>query len=387
MKFFRLIRRMACMTAALLLCVSVCLAENVFTAEDAGLDLTEAISIHYPALTGDADETLLKEINGLIREDCRIGDYLARAAELLSGGSLKTEWKGGVLGDVFSCAVSALGTLESTRTAHVWTACTADLRDGHRIAPGELFTDEEAARQLIEAYLEEEVLPELSPHLASSELTPLPEVFFLESAGLTLLYPADRLMTLGDKAGDVRIGWHVLRDVLDLGEDGIPARIGADRMITLTGESAEQLRAAGAEGALTGIPAKLGDSVQALTDRYHLMNDPDGSADGRLFSLEGGCFRGVFLITDHLTRSWENSVVEGIRMDQGCLWGLCVGETAREDWLSVLGEPDATAEIDDEKAEANRGVPGACDYYTCGEHTLRLYSDGAGTLVSVILAE
>ena len=63
MKFFRLIRRTACMTAALLLCVSVCLAENVFTAEDAGLDLTDAISIHYPALTGDADETLLKEID------------------------------------------------------------------------------------------------------------------------------------------------------------------------------------------------------------------------------------------------------------------------------------------------------------------------------------
>ena len=74
-------------------------------------------------------------------------------------------------------------------------------------------------------------------------------------------------------------------------------------------------------------------------------------------------------------------------MDQGCLWGLCVGETAREDWISVLGEPDGTAEIDDEKAEANRGVPGTCDYYACGEHTLRLYSDMAGTLVSVILAE
>ena len=387
MKFFRLIRRTVCMAVALLLLVSVCLAEDTFTAEDAGLDLTEALSIHYPTLTGTADETLLKEINGLIREDCRIGDYLARAAELLAGGSLKTEWKGGVLGDVFSCAVSALGNLESTRTVHVWTAGTADLRDGHRIAFGELFTDEEAARQLIEMYLEEEVLPELSPHLASSELTPLPETFFLESSGLTLLYPASRLMTLGDRAGDVRIGWHVLRDVLDLSEDGIPARIGAGRMITLTAESAEQLRAAAAEGALTGIPAKLGESVQALTDRYHLMNDPDGSADGRLFSLEGGCFREVFLITDDLTRSWENSVVEGIRMDQGCLWGLCVGETAREDWISVLGEPDGTAEIDDEKAEANRGVPGACDYYACGEHTLRLYSDTAGTLVSVILAE
>ena len=68
MKFFRLIRRTVCMAAALLLFVSVCLAEDTFTAEDAGLDLTEALSIHYPTLTGTADETLLKEINDLIRE-------------------------------------------------------------------------------------------------------------------------------------------------------------------------------------------------------------------------------------------------------------------------------------------------------------------------------
>ena len=37
------------------------------------------------------------------------------------------------------------------------------------------------------------------------------------------------------------------------------------------------------------------------------------------------------------------------------------------------------------KAEANRLVPGACDYYSCGEYQLRLYSDDTGCLISIVL--
>ena len=387
MKFFRTIHRMICLTAALLVFVSACAAEEWPVIGDEGLDLTEAISIHYPALSGAGDEELLREINGLVQERCRIGEYLTRAAQLLSGGSLKVEWKGGVMGGVFSCAVSASGAVENSRTTHVWTAVSADLRDGREISFGELFTDGETARELIGECLENEVLPELSPYLQNSELFPLPETFYLEQSGLTLLFPASQLCTLSDRAGDIRISWHVLRDALDLEEDNIPARIGVKDMIILSPESAEQLLAMTAEGAVTGIPARIGDSIQALTDRYHLLNDPDGFEGGRLFSLEGGCFRGVFLMTDDLTRGWENSRVEGIRMDQGCLWGLCVGETRREDWLSVLGEPDGSAEISGDKAEANRLYTGFCDYYSCGEYRLQLYSDEAGILVSVILTE
>ena len=150
---------------------------------------------------------------------------------------------------------------------------------------------------------------------------------------------------------------------------------------------AEKLRAAAAEGSLTGIPAAVGDSMQELTDRYRQLTDWDGIEDGRLFALEGGCFRGVYLITDNLTKGWENSKVQGIRMDQGCLWGLSPGETLRSEWLAELGDPDGSAEIGEDRAEANRLVPGTCDYYRCGEYLLQLYSDMDGTLFSIILAE
>ena len=382
MKFFR---KVLCLAAALLLCASDCGAEEAFTLEDGGLDLTETVRIHYPVLSGSGDEELLKEINSLIQEKCRVGKYLTRAASLLTGGSLQTEWKGGVLGDVFSCAVSAAGAAEDTRDTHIWTAVSVDLRDGHEITLGELFTNETAAREKIEAYLEEEVAPDLSAHLQNSELTPLPDFFLLEKTGLTLLYPVSQLSTLSDRAGDIRIGWNVVREELDLSEDSVPSRMGLRDAASLTEAGAARLKAAAAEGGLTDIPAKIGDGMRELTDRYHQLTDWDGIEDGRLFALEGGCFRGVYLITDNLTKDWDNSVVQGIRVDQGCLWGLCPGETRRPEWLDALGEPDSSARVGEEKAEANRLTPGNCDYYRCGEYLLQLYSDENETLVSVML--
>ena len=127
--------------------------------------------------------------------------------------------------------------------------------------------------------------------------------------------------------------------------------------------------------------------MQELTDRYHLLTDPDGYEGGRMFALEGGAFRKASLLTDDLGRDWENSKVQGIRMDQGCLWGLCPGETARDEWRAVMGEPDGPAEVDEEKADANRLEPGTCDYYRCGDYLLQLYSDREGTLTGVVLTE
>ena len=106
-----------------------------------------------------------------------------------------------------------------------------------------------------------------------------------------------------------------------------------------------------------------------------------------MFALEDGAFRKAYLLTDDLSRDWESSVVQGIRMDEGCAYGLCVGETKRDEWLAVLGEPDSETEITAEKAEMNRLVPGKCDYYSCGDYRLQLYSDENGTLVSMVLTE
>ena len=387
MRIRECIRKILCVATILALAAGPALADGVSLTE-MSLALGNSV-VRYPAADGIADETLRQAVDEKMKTGLDTDTYLNRMMTLISEESLRIEtaWEGAVLGDVISCVVSAEGALADSRSTHRWTWSNIDLRDGHEITLDELFTDGEAAREALGQYLDFEVAPELSAHLANSELTPLPDGFRLERTGLTLLYPVDRLSTLRDRAGAVKIGWNEIREYLNNEEDGIPARIGAAEMITLADESAERIREMAESGRLPDIPVKIGDGLKALTDHFHLLTDPDVYEGGRLFALEGASFRDVFLMTDFLSEKWDDSIVQGIRMDRGCAWGLCVGETAREDWRTALGEPDDETELDGEKAEANRMEPGACDYYNFGNYQLRLYCDEDGLLSSIVLAE
>ena len=375
MRIRECIRKILCVAAILLLAAGPALADDSV--------------VRYPAADGIADETLRQAVDEQMKTGLDTDTYLNRMMTLISEETLRIEtaWEGAVLGDVISCVVSAEGALADSRNTHRWTWTNIDLRDGHEITLDELFTDGEAARMALGEYLDFEVAPELSAHLANSELTPLPDGFRLERTGLTLLYPVNRLSTLRDRAGAVKIGWNEIREYLDNGEDGIPARIGAAEMMTLDDKSAERIREMAESGRLPDIPVKIGEGLKALTDHYHLLTDPDVYEGGRLFALEGACFRNVFLMTDFLSEKWDDSIVQGIRMDRGCAWGLCIGEAAREDWRAALGEPDAETGLEAEKAEANRMEPGACDYYNFGNYQLRLYCDMDGVLSSIVLTE
>ena len=375
----------AVFAAALAACPA--LAEET-ALEDRSLELGNS-SLRYPAVTGMADEALQQQVNRMLQEDLGVEGYLDRMTMLISRDDILifVGWDGVLQGDVLSCVLSAEGALEDSRYTHRWTWSNLDLRDGHEIRPEEIFTDPDAARGVLEEYLAYKVAPELSAHLDNSELTPLPDGFRLEPAGLTLLYPVSSLSTLNDRAGAVRIGWNEIRDVLDLREDGILYRLGVPEMITLGEGSGERIRETAGSGQLPGIPVTVGEGLKALTDRYGLLTDPDVYEGGRLFSLEGSSFRNVFLMTDYLGEDWEDSIVQGIRMDRGCAWGLCIGETRKEEWRDALGEPESITEVDAETAEANRMVPGSCDYYTVGTYQLRLYADADGILAGIVLAE
>ena len=356
--------------------------------EEKALELAGS-SLRFPAVSGMEDGALQETVNSLIRADLGVDEYLQRMNALISddGRSIDVTWRGGIAGEVFSALLEAEGAVKSLRSSHVWTWSSVDLRDGHEITPGELFTDAEAAREWMESYLEDTVAPEMSPHLGNSELTPLPDGFVLEKTGLTLLYDADRLSTLSDRAGAVKIGWNELREFTDWSEDGIPARFGAAEMAVLTEESAERIREMTESGQLPDIPVKVGDSVREWTDRTHLLNDPEEYAGGRMFALEGAAFRDVYLLSDAVNSSWDESRVQGIRADRGCFCGLCIGETAAEEWHQLLGEPDYTAILDEEAAESGRTVPGTCDYYLFGDYRLQLQTDTDGILAGITLAE
>ena len=346
-------------------------------------------SICFPMVTGLEDEELQDRINEQIRADLHVDEYLERMNALLSddGNTITVTFSGGITNDVFSAVTEAEGLVKPPRTKHVWTAASVDLWDGHEITFGELFTDEDAAREAIETILLDQVAEDLSDHLENRELTPLPETCYLDSTGVTLLYDVNRLSTLKSKAGAVKIGWNEIRDVVDWSEDGIPARIGAAEMVTLTEESVDRIREMTESGRLPGIPAAIGDSVKEWTDRQSLRNDPDEFSGGRMFAPEGAAFRGVYLLSDAVSSSWDESTIQGIRMDRGCVWGLCIGQTEASAWHNLMGEPDTIAVFSEEDAENWRTVPGRCDYYQYGEYRLQLQYGEDGILVSVTLTK
>jgi len=358
--------------------------------EEKGLTLGES-SVAYPAIReGCLTEVLREKVNERILEDGNIREYVTRVSQLISGGRMNVAWRGTVLGPVFSFEITAEGAVTTPRPDHVRTGGNIDLRDGHEIAPEEILKDPDAAMEMMESYLEEEIAPELSAHLQNSQVTPLPERFRMTERGLIWMYSRDQLSTLSDRAGDLLVPWEAIQDQLDLSEGGILSEMGIARRFAADGlpdGASERIREMTDSGRIPGVPAALGGSMQELTDAWGMLTDPDVYVHGRMFALEGADFQGVFLQTDFLSESWEQSAVDGIRIDLGGAEGLAVGQTRREAWIQALGEPEHSIEMDEETAEAYRTVPGTRDYYAFGKHRLQLQADQEGVLRSIVLSE
>lgn len=354
---------------------------------DGGLELSGS-SVHYPQLTGMADEVLQQQLNDRILAAGDIENRLTRLALLMqSPVSMQVTYRATMAGDVLSCVFSALGAVTDERATHVWSAVNVDLADGSDIAFDRLFTDEEGLRRDLGEYLDYGVGPELSAHLRNSELTPVPEVFGLTETGLTLYYPTEQLSTLSDRAGAVTILWYELREHLRLEDGDILTRIGARDMLVPAPDSGEKIRAAVEAGTLPGVPVTLGGSVQEATDTYRMLTDPDLYQDGRMFALEDAAFRQVWLLTDALTeKTWDKSVIKGLRADRFNLWGLYPG-LDRQAVEAMLGQPDTVLTLDADMADAYRLVLGESLYYNYTGVQLRLHFDAEGLLTSLIITQ
>lgn len=369
-------------------CAAHALAESAESSAEAaltdrGLDLGTA-RVHWPEITGLADPGLQDALNGQLREAADADVLTARMAALMNADPpLSVSWEGRLEGGILSVAIYREGPLTDSRFRSVWAAVNADTATGEAFTLADLFSDPEEALPYIEIWLEDDIAWGLSDHLMNSELTPLPEVFAITPTGLTLYYKVSALSTLSDRAGAVTLDWAPLAPWLDLSEDGILDRFGVTAVLE---KDPDALTEAFAAGSLPGIPAALGDDLQALVDHYHLLADPDFYDGGRYVQLEDSRFRDVYLMTDGLSvKSFDGSTVLGLRTDRFGAWGLITGATVREEWQALLGEPYASVELDDSAAEAMRLVPGVSDYYRCGEHILQLHADEEGVLRSVFL--
>lgn len=345
-------------------------------------------SIRYPQLTGLADEAVQQAVNAAIMQQGRIEARLNRAAALISAPvklnvSYECTWFDPA--GVFSCAILADGAVNNNRATQEWAGINIDLRTGEEITADALFTDADEARAALEMLLDEQLAPELSAHLAAGSLTPLPDTFTISPSGITFRYPIKQFRTLSDRAGTVTFLWSEISHLLRLEEGSVLE--GAVMHLTLDETSRERIADAVAEGGFDGIPAAVGDGMQALIDRYALLNDPDIYEGGRMIALEDGAFRQVWLLTDGLTEEFEESVVQVIRADRLNLHGLMTGVTTMEAWRAALGQAEYTVAVDDAQAESWCILPGTSDYYTMGEYRLRLHADENGVLRSVFLMQ
>ncbi len=377
--------RMILLCLLLMLTFTLVLAETP-AVNDVALDLLGS-SIHYPQLTG-LNPTVQATVNAAIMEKGQINARLSRMAVLGSAPvklNVSYTYELDATNGVFSCAILADGAVENSRATQVWATVNYDVRTGEEITFSNLFKDVDAATAFIESYLDEQVAPELSAHLAAGSLTPIPAEFTISPTGLTLYYDIDAFRTLSDQAGTVTILWSELREHLMLDFGTILGDFGVDGHISLGEDGEYHIPDALQSGSFTGIPATLGQPMQELIDRYALLTDPDIYEGGRMIALEDGAFRGVWILTDALTEEFDRSVVQGIRADRLNFYGLCTGDTTITWWREVLGAPDNTLTVDENRAESWRIVPGTSDYYIFGDYRLRLHADENGILRSVFL--
>ena len=368
----------------LLLTLTTALAD--VTVRDMSLEMLGS-SVHYPQLTG-LEPAVQSAVNAAVMDKGRINDRLTRMALLTNSPvKLSVSYAYTLQGDVFSCAILADGAVETSRSTQVWSTVNYDLRTGKEITFADLFDDVDHAAAFIESYLDEQVAPELSAHLAAGSLTPIPAEFTISPTGLTLYYDIDSFRTLSDKAGTVTILWAELRDYLRLGQADVLMAIGVNDHIALSEDDAYMIPDMLQSGDFIGIPAAIGQPMQELIDRYALLTDPDIYEGGRMIALEDGTFRNVYILTDALTETFDNSVVQGIRADRLNYYGLCTGDTTMDDWRAMLGNPDTTLAVNEARAESWRIVPGTSDYYTFGDYRLRLHADENGVLRSVFLTK
>ncbi len=389
-----MLRRFWILISALTLCLTLSFAEEAPAAPepvltDMGLDLGTA-SVHWPQVTGLEDSELQETVNRLIREKAGAAALTGRMALVMEADPpLTASWEGEIRGGILSCALYAEGPLESERFRSVWSSVNIDLTTGEAFTPADLFKEEDPdiGMSILGDVLTDLVAPDLSPHLSSGELLPIPEDFRIDAAGLTLYYPLRQLSTLSDRAGAVTLSWGEIGLPFDTDPDSVPVRFG---LTQAQAPDADAFFAAFAEGQVPGGPAKRGVDVEARIRRYRVDGEPDLFEGGRYVQLEDSRFRRIWLMTDNLCsdiRRFDGSSVQGIRADRLSYAGVTAGAagSAREDVLALLGEPYASVDLETDAAEAMRLAPGTSDYYRAGDLRLRLHYDEEGNLRSVFL--
>ncbi|MBE5801875.1 MAG: DUF4163 domain-containing protein [Clostridiales bacterium] len=343
--------------------------------------------LSYPQLSGLADPEIQKAINDDLFLSANLAAHMVTFTTLAdkSPWGLVVSYEEYITGDVASFVISADGKMPNGRKGQINTALTYDLTTGKRVTAADLFTDVAEAQ----AWMEEEAVrtlgEEISEYTDSGVLLPLPvDRFTLDAYGITFYYAAEQFATLSGKAGACRFDYTELAAYLRSDEGSLPVRLSILPPEMTAAEQKTAIEEALSNGKIEQLPISLGDNMTGIVDAYGLKRTPDEFPGGRYFVMEHPMFRNILLISDSMQSGYEHSMLQGIQLRRGAFCGLKIGQSQRDDWQKLLGEPDDVILLTENMAYDYNLPTGTCDLYRRGS-TLRLYADESGVLVAVQL--
>ena len=346
--------------------------------------------VAYPQLEGMADESVQQKINDDIVTASGVTNHLVTLVTLgQSPWGLQVDYKITLETErVLSLVISAKGKMPNGREGQAYSALTYDLATGDRLTLDALFRDTDAAVSAMEQIAEESLTEELSGYLTYSQVTPLPrDAFTLDADGVTFWYPGEQLSLLSGYSGACQFYYEEIAAYLRDGADELPNQLGLLQEPLSPAQAKDAIIKNVEAGRLPHVPVAIGDCMKNVVEEYRLVRTPDAFPGGRYFVLEAPAFRGVLVISDSIESGYESSVVEGIQVKRGSLYGLVIGTTERSGWLSLLGEPDETMPFTQNMAYDYNLPQGQSDLYHYGAYELRLHADADGVLRAIQLCK
>lgn len=334
--------------------------------------------VRYPQLSGMEDEAVQQKINDDIVLSSGVANHMVSLFTLAGNQTLKMDYDAYLNDQIFSTVISAKGKLPGKRDGHEYTALTYDLKTGERVGLEAVFSDVDAAIALMEEKAVASLSEELNGYLEYSDITPLPaDRFTLDEHGISFWYPAEQFSLISGYSGACQFWYEELEGLLI-----------ADPTPQLTREERQKaIEQSAADGKLPHVPVQIGQNMQEIADEYRLLREPDEFPGGRYFIMEDPAFRSILIISDSLQSDYSHSVAEGIQLRRGGLYGLDIGETTRQEWLEMLGQPKQSFAMTESMAYDYGLCTGQCDIYVYGDHELRLYSDDQQTLFAIQLCQ
>lgn len=344
-------------------------------------------AVRYPQLSGHADEAVQAAINSDIIISGGISSHIVTLGTLNGNPwGLQVTYKD-YLGDGFySVMLEADGKQPDGRDGNSVIALTYDLSTGKRMDLSRLFADPEQAVAFMEDLAEASIGMEMTEYMDYTDVRPLPvNNFYMDDTGITFCYPSRQLCYLSGNAVSCHFLYEELTSLLLTDEEGLPFAMGLIGTALTDEESRSLIISAVEAGQLPCVPVAIDQPLQPIVESGKLLREPDTFPGGRYFLLEAPEYRSIYLISDNMQPGYENSALTGIQQRRGGIGGIVVGESTREQWLSILGQPDETIEFTENMAFDYQLPVGLSDHYSFGDHVIRFHSDENGVLFAIQL--